>query len=130
MINVRAIANAAIQPVNPDVEVGYRKSNGYTTDAAGKRTPQYLASVPTRAQVQKLDGKKLEHIAGLNLQGVFRTVRIAGNAQGAVRAAAQGGDLFDFPEVPGGPSRTWLVVTVFETWPDWCSVGVALQVNP
>jgi len=40
-----------------------------------------------------------------------------------VRPLAKGGDLLDF----GG--QTWLVTAVLETWPDWCKVGVTLQLD-
>lgn len=129
-INVRAIANASIQSINPDIEAEYLASTGYTTGTSGKREPQYAAAVPNlRVQVQKLDAARLRHIEGLNLQGVFRNVRTVPNVQGVVRVNAQGGDLFRFPERPGGPVRTWLVVQVFETWPTWCSVAVVLQTD-
>lgn len=128
-INVRGIANASIQPVNPNIEAEYLASTGYTTGASGRRTPTYAAAVDVLVQVQKLDAKRLEHVEGLNLQGVFRNVRMWGNTQGAVRVSARGGDVLHFPEVPGGPVRVWLVVQVFETWPEWCSVAVTLQTD-
>lgn len=128
-MNIRAIANAAIQPINPDIVAGYQVSNGTTVNAAGKQTPTYAASVPVRAQVQAVKGSDLEHIANLNTQNIYRNVRIAGNAQGVVRPDAKGGDLMTFPQVPAGTVQTWLVVAVLETWPDWCSVIVCLQVS-
>lgn len=130
MINVRGIANAAIQPVNPNIDAGYIASTGYTVDAAGKQVPSYAASVSVKIQAQAVKGSNLEHIANLNLQSVYKNVRMWGNAQGVVRPEAKGGDLLTFPNVPGGPSHTWKVEAVLETWPDWCSLIVVMQLDP
>jgi hypothetical protein len=129
VIPLRAIANAAIQPVNPDIDAAYRASTGATLNAAGKPTPTYALAVTVRAQVQAAKGSDLEHVANLNMEKVYRNVRVFGNAQGVVRPDAKGGDLFNFPQVPGGTIQTWLVVAVLETWPEWCSVIVCLQTD-
>lgn len=126
-MNLRAIANAAIQSVNPDIGIGYSASTGYTTNAAGTQLPTYASAVSVRAQVQAVRGKDLEHVANLNLQNLYRNVRMFGNTQGIVRPDAKGGDLLTFAQVPAGTIQTWLVVAVLETWPEWCSVIVCLQ---
>lgn len=129
-INVRGIANNAIQPVNENILVEYFASNGYTIGASGKQQAQYvLPGVSFPAQVQAAKGKDLEHVANLNMQAVYRNVRLWGNAQGVVRPDAKGGDLFRFPQVPTGTIQTWLVVAVLETWPAWCSLIVCLQTD-
>lgn len=128
-MNLRAIANAAIQTVNPNITVSYRASTGFTTSSAGKQTATYATAVSLQAQVQAAKGSDLEHVANLNMERVYRNVRMFGNTQGIVRPDAKGGDLLDFPQVPTGTAQTWLVVAVLETWPDWCSVIVCLQVS-
>lgn len=128
-MNLRAIANAAIQPVNPNITAGYIASTGFVENAAGKQVPSYAASVPTVVQVQAAKGSDLEHIANLNVEKIYRNVRMFGNTQGVVRPDAKGGDLLTFPQVPAGTIQTWLVVAVLETWPDWCSVIVCLQAS-
>lgn len=130
MINLREMANAAIQPVNENISVLYRASSGYTTNAASKRTPSYETEVDLQAQVQAVTGRLLAHMEKLNIQGVLRNVRMFGNTQGLVRINAKGGDLLRFPQSPGAERNTWLVVHVLETWPDWCSVIVSLQTDP
>lgn len=130
MINVRGIANNAIQPVNPNIAAQYRASNGYTTNAAGKRDPVFAAAVPVVIQAQAVSGSALKHIEGLNLQNVYRNVRMWGNGQGVVRPDAKGGDMLDFPQIPGGAVQPWLVTHVLETWPEWCSLIVCLQRAP
>lgn len=127
MINVRGIANNAIQPVNPNITAQYQASTGYTTSTAGRRTPTYAASVEVIVQAQAAKSSDLKHVENLNVQNVYRNIRMWGNTQGVVRPDAKGGDLLTFPQVPGTPAQLWLVVAVLETWPDWCSLVVCLQ---
>lgn len=129
MINVRGIANAAIQPVNPNITAKLYSSTGSTESASYKQLPTYAAEVDVQVQVQAVRAKDLEHIANLNLQALYRNARMWGNTQGVVRPDAKGGDLLRFPQVPGGADQTWLVVAVLETWPAWCSLIVQLQTD-
>ncbi len=78
-------------------------------------------------QVQAVSGRDIERMNGLGIQGVFRSVHLDGYWRGIVRVDQVGGDLMEFPEVPGGAVRTWKVTTVAETWPDWSRVIVVLQ---
>jgi hypothetical protein len=130
VINVRGIANAAIQVVNQNIAATYRASTGSTTDAAGKRTPTYAANVSVQIQAQAAKGSDLKHVQNLNVQSVYKNVRMWGDTQGVVRPDAKGGDLLLFPNVPAGTVHTWLVVAVLETWPEWCSVIACLQTDP
>lgn len=125
-MDVRAIANGLTQAVNPNTSVTWVQASGYTTDAAGNRTPT-TTSTTVQAQVQGLTASDLRHVDGLNIQGVMRSVHLFGNVQGVVRIDQQGGDILQFPEVPGGTVRNWRVVQVMETWATWCRVIVALQ---
>lgn len=65
----------------------------------------------------------------LNIEGVARSVHMVGNVQGVVRADQKGGDILQFPEMPGGTVRNWRVVSVMETWPTYSRVLAILQ-NP
>jgi len=56
-----------------------------------------------------------------NIQGVSRAIYLYEDAQSVVRPLGKGGDLLIFDNM------TWLVTVVFETWSDWCKVGVTLQ---
>jgi hypothetical protein len=129
-INVRGLANGAIQVVNANIAATYYASTGAATDAAGKRTPSYAAGVAIQIQAQAAKGSDLKHVNNLNMQDVYKNVRMWGDAQGVVRPDAKGGDLLTFPNVPAGTVHTWLVVAVLETWPDWCSVVACLQTDP
>lgn len=126
-MNLHGIVRGAVTSVNPDMLGTWRQSTGATFGPNGRLAPTYLDHLNVPLQVQALSGRDLKHLNYLSIQGVRRSVYMYGNAQGVNRPNAQGGDLLVFPENPGGPTRTWLVMVVFETWPDWCRVGVTLQ---
>lgn len=129
MINVRAIANTLIQPVNPDVAATLKRNTGYTTLPNGKRVPVYT-DYPIRAQVQALSAGQIEHLDGLNIQGVMRNVRISGTIFGLVRVQQSGGDVIEFDPGTLPEGDEWLCVHVLEQWPSWVSVAVTLQNTP
>lgn len=127
-MNLRSMANAATQTVNPNIPVVWRKSTGYVTDDARKRTPAF-EDIPVTGQVQALSSSDLKHVDGLNMTGVMRSVYLYGDVEAINRENQQGGDRLLFPQAPGAANSTWLVSTVVETWPDWCHVIVTLQVT-
>jgi hypothetical protein len=125
-VKLRTIVNGAIQGINPDQQIGWVQSGGYTTSPDGSRTPN-TTTKPVKANVQALSGSDLRHVDGLNIQGVMRSVYLYGDVEGIVRTDGKGGDILQFPEVPGGTVRDWLVTQVIETWSRWCKVIVTLQ---
>jgi hypothetical protein len=125
-MNLRGLVNKYTQVTNPNIQINWIQSTGYTTNAAGKRTPTSI-TLTVDAQVQALSATDLKHIDGLNITGVMRAVYIYGNAAGVVRADQIGGDILVFPEIPNGTNRNWLVTQVLETWDTWCKVIVTLQ---
>lgn len=128
-MNLHGIVRGAITTVNPDTVVPYYKSTGFTQDATFAQVPAYAAAVNVPIQVQAATARDLKHERWLNIEGIKRAVYMYGNTQGIVRADEKGGDLLWFPQVPGGSSQLWKVVVVLETWPDWCKVGVVLQLD-
>lgn len=122
-MNLHAIAAPLVGVINQNVVGDLVTNQGYTTDAAGRRTPTLVATAGVRMQVQALSGPELAQLDGLNIQGVKRGVYLYGDVQGVNRPEAKGGDLLRF----GG--REWLVVAVLETWgeAEWCKVAVTLQ---
>lgn len=127
MIDVHSLANLAVQDVNADMTITWvQATGGYTTDAAGHRTPNQTTQA-VQANVQGLSGKDLQQVNSLGIQGVLRAVHLYGDVQGIIRASQQGGDTLVFPERWGGVPISWKVVTVMETWPTWCRVIVAAQ---
>lgn len=127
-MNLHAIVSGAIGAVNPFITATIQVSAGSTTYGDGSRVPAYTTTT-ARIQNQALQYNEIAQLDGLNVQGVRRKIYLNGNWNGIIRADGKGGDLLLFPEQPGGPIKTWLVVIVFEYWPDWCSLGVTLQVN-
>lgn len=122
-MNLHGIVSPIIAAVNPMITGQVRYSDGYAMGAGRKQVPKYLPAEDVRLQVQPLSGRDVAHLEAQNIQGVQRSVYMFGDTQGVVRPLAKGGDLLLF----GG--QTWLVTAVFETWPDWCKVGVTLQMD-
>ena len=126
-MNLHQIVSGAISNVNPFITATLQQSTGYTTNADGTRVPGYAAPITTSIQVQALEYNDIAQLDGLNIQGTRRKVYLNGQWAGVIRADQKGGDLLTFPEVPGSAPQVWLVVFVFEQWPDWVSLCVTLQ---
>lgn len=132
-MKMHAIAAPLAGIVNPPVPGDWLRSTGYTTSAAGLRTPSYDAPVAYKMQVQALTGEELKQLDSLNVQGIKRAIHLPGDVQGADRANSMGGDLITFGSGAGVPAglqgTTWLVLMVMETWDasDWCRVAVVKQ---
>lgn len=125
-MNLHETVRSAINAINPDTLATLKRSTGYTTAADGKQSPTYT-TLSGKAQVQALSAGDLRHVDNLNIQGVMRKVYLYGNWMGVVRSDQKGGDILNFPQIPTMSGQDWKVFTVFETWPDWCAVGVVLQ---
>lgn len=123
-MNLRGMANGVTRSINPNTPATLKRSAGYVTDAAGKRTPQFQ-DFAGKIQVQPMSTGDLQRAEFLNLQGILRAVYINGNWAGVVRGDAKGGDVLVFSEAE--ESKTWRVVNVVEVWPDWTKVIVCLQ---
>lgn len=122
MIDVRAIANATIQPVNPDELVTVKRSTGFTSGAGARQVPSYAAGVKGPANIQALDGKDLEQLDNISQQGDVRCIYLRGALAGIVRPKQVGGDL-----VIRADGSEWLVAKVFETWPTWARAAIVRQ---
>lgn len=127
-MNLHATVRGQITLVNPDMTGTLKRSTGYTTAPNGKQIPAY-ATTTGKIQVQALGPVDLKHLENLNIQGVDRKVYMYGDWGGPIRADATGGDILNFTMPRDTTARDWKIVTVFETWPDWCAVGVVLQVG-
>lgn len=122
-MNLRGLANAATQTVNPNETVTILRSTGYTIGAGARQAPSYAAPAAAVAQVQALDGEDLKHLEGLNIQGVIKAIYVYGEISGTVRPATSGGDIIKRK----GDTETWLVVKVIEGWPQWTKAAIVLQ---
>jgi hypothetical protein len=126
-MDLRKIVRGPVSTVNPDVPVGWLRYLAYVTNDSGQSTATYAPLQTPMGQVQPLPAYRLTHMEQLNIQGVLRAVYLKGAVAQAVREDQTGGDLLLFPEVTGGPQRTWLVMLIDEQWPDWCRVVCQLQ---
>ncbi|MGY0318265.1 hypothetical protein ACVQK1_09415 [Edwardsiella tarda] len=66
----------------------------------------------------------MQHVDGLNIQGLVKSIHVYGNYFSVQRELEQGGDLFIID------GHTWLVVEPIELWDSWCRLIVNLQVSP
>jgi len=128
-MNLRAIANGAIQAINPNIPVTVLQPNGYTVDPATRRQVPAFTETPGFGQVQALDGDDLRQINGLNIQGTIRAVYLYGSVAGVIRPDQQPNAVLRFTSDEGGVirPRDWGVFKVLETWPTWCKVAVVYQ---
>lgn len=131
-MNLHGLVSGVVGSVNPFVPVMLNQSTGYSTAPDGTRTPSYSSSSQS-VQVQGLSAPEIEHLDGLNIQGVLRKAYLNGDWRGVYRTTNQGGDQLVFGIEANVPAflrgTTWKVVQVFETWPDWCALAIQLQMG-
>lgn len=120
-MNLRGIANAATQLINPNITVTVKRSTGFTVGAGGRQVPEYAAPIAGPAQLQALDNDDLKQLDGLNIQGSIRAIYLYGTVAGVLRPNQTGGDVITIG------AETWLVTKVLETWPDWTKAAIVLQ---
>ena len=120
-MDLRGIANAVTDTVNPNISVTVKVSTGYTIGSGLKQVPSYAAPVTGFAQVQALIAADLKHLDDLNIQGATRSIILRGNLNAVVRTNSKGGDLVTID------GETWLTVAVLEQWPLWTRAAITLQ---
>lgn len=114
-MDLRLLANPVTQNINMNTPGTWIASTGYTTNAAGARTPTTV-STPVDLQIQAADQNIIKHTDGLNITGIIRSVYVFPQVQSVVRVTAQGGDILVFPMSLGGPNYNWLVTHILEDW--------------
>lgn len=107
-------------------------SGTITATGTGKRVPGFTTTTGHTMQVQAASGQDLDHVDGLNLQAIYRSVYVNGTVHGVNRPALKGGDLLLIPTgLSATPplTDTWLVKSVPEPWDagGWTRVIVVLQ---
>jgi hypothetical protein len=120
-MDLRGVANAVTDTVNPNISVTVKASTGYTIGSGLKQVPSYAAPVTGFAQVQALTAADLRHLDGLNIQGATKSIILRGELNAIVRVNSQGGDIV----IIG--TQTWLTVAVLEQWPLWSRCAIQLQ---
>ena len=129
-MDLRTIANAVSDCVNPNIIVSVQTSSGFTIGAGQRQVPSYNAAVMGPAQIQALDNSDLKQLDGLNIQGAIRKIYLRGALAGVIRPDTKGGDLVTINSAPGVPLALvgiWLVVRVLETWPLWTCAAITKQ---
>ena len=129
-MDLRTIANAASNCVNPNIIVRLQTSAGSTLGAAGRQQPLYNPAITGPAQIQALDNVDLKKIEGMNISGSVRAIYMKGNLAGVIRPDSKGGDLITVPAAPGVPALfvgLWLTAKVLESWPLWTKVVIVKQ---
>lgn len=122
-MNLHRIANSAVRRVNPNIVAIVRRYLGENTGPGRKPIPQYAPDEQITIQLQPLSKGDMQHVDGLNLQGLFKSIHVNGNFYSVNRTMQKGGDLFIID------GQTWLVIEPLELWPDWCRLLVCLQVD-
>lgn len=123
---MHGIVSGAIGTINPFVSATVKRSAGYSTDAAGHRTPSYT-TFQISTQIQALTYTDISHLDSLNIQGVRRAIYLTGNVRAIVRVDQAGGDIIVFPDGTLPEGNTWLAAVALEAWPDWVKVAIVLQ---
>ena len=131
-INLRRIANSAIQIINTDIWVEWRKSLGAIPREDGLPIPQYAEPKQIRANVQALAGSDIMHESDLNQTSTMRKVYLWSNFDAGEKLTVGtpnqvGGDLLISPQVPKGLNCVWLITQINEQWKKWACVNVVLQ---
>lgn len=109
--------------VNPNIAATVRRYIGETTGPGRKPIPQYAPDEQITIQLQPLSKGDMQHVDGLNIQGLFKSIHVNGSFYSVNRTMQKGGDLFLID------GQTWLVIEPLELWPDWCRLLVCLQVD-
>lgn len=125
-MNLRGIANAAIQSINPNTPMTVRISDGtYNIDPLTLRqVPNYL-EYPAMGNIQALDGDDLSQVNNLNIQGTIRAIYLYGNVSGVIRPDGVSVSRLIFTSNESGicKEREWNVFKVLESWSTWCKVA-------
>lgn len=124
-MNLRNIANKAIQAINPDQTITWKRSTGWQI-VDFVQVPQY-EEIECKANVQSLSDEQLRHVNDMNQSGVMRSLYMPEHAMGISFRQIRGGDLFIFSEYEGVEPTTWKAIHNAETWGNWVHVIVVQQ---
>lgn len=119
-MNLREIANSAIQVINPDQTITWKRSTGWQI-VNYQQVPTY-EEIECLGNVQALSDEQLRHANDMNLSGVMRSVYLSKNAMGVSFRQIRGGDILTFREFEDVEPTEWKVVNSAETWDNWCHV--------
>ena len=110
-MNLHNVASNCVSAVNPWLMATWYQSDGFETNADGRRAPDYAVTSGVGVQMQALTYKDLMQLDGINLNGVANALYVNGDIKGVSRPDARGGDIFSLAD-----NSVWLVVHVLENW--------------
>ena len=119
-MNLREIANSAIQVINPDQTITWKRSTGW--QIVNYQQVTTYEEIECLGNVQALSDEQLHHVNDLNISGVMRSVYLSQNAMGVSFRQIRGGDILTFREFEDVEPTKWKVVHSAETWDNWCHV--------
>lgn len=121
MINVRALANAATQNVNPNTTVILQVNTGYDIDDAGNQIPTFIEE-NIAVQIQSLSSQEKFNLDLVNKQGEFISIYAFGAIDGIRRWLQKGSSRFIFPAYGEDAPAVWEVNQVMESYRNWTRV--------
>lgn len=121
MINVRALANMAIQNVNPNCTVTLQVNTGYTVNEYGEQVPSFIEE-EIEVQVQSLSSQEKFNLDLVNKQGEFVSIYAFGAIDGIRRWLGKGSSKFIFPAYGESDAAEWQVNQVMESYATWTRV--------
>ena len=122
MIDVFNTANAAIQIINPDLDVSYLQSTGYTTGAGRKQVPTYASPVTFSGQLQRMTQKEVDKSGVVAVGGEYWKLFIPlESVSSVVRPTSQGGDVFMIN------GQKWYVYGILGKWAQYTVAMISLQ---
>jgi hypothetical protein len=122
--NTHKLLSGVIGCVNPMRPATIQSATGYTVNPDGTQVPIYTTASES-IQIQPMSTGEIQHMLGMNIQGVSKKIYASGTINAVIRASGKGGDIITFQD----DHSVWLVVTVLESWPDWCCVAVSEQLS-
>lgn len=128
-LDLRTIANGAIQGINPDLQITILQPDGYAIDPGTLvQVPNWIEQ-PALGNVQSMSSDDLTQVSALNIEGTMRAVYLRGNYNGIFRPGQQPNTVLRFTTNESGTTaeRDWNVFKVLEVWQTWCKVAVVLQ---
>lgn len=121
MINVRGLANMAIQNVNPNQTVTLEVNAGFDVDDYGNQVPK-LISEEIVVQTQSLKSSEKYNLDLVNRQGEFISIYAYGAIGGIRRWIQKGSSRFIFPAYGEEDPAVWTVDQVAESYAKWTRV--------
>lgn len=128
-LDLRTIANGAIQGINPDLQITILQPDGYAIDPDTLvQVPNWIEQ-PALGNVQSMSSDDLTQVSALNIEGTMRAVYLRGNYNGIFRPGQQPNTVLRLTTNESGTiaERHWNVFKVLEVWDTWCKVAVVLQ---